>query len=348
MTRLAILTPTYWPEVRRGAERLAHDLALGLPATVVTTHRGRRSRSHEDGVEVLRLPRLPGEGRLTRRMYEDHLTAIPAFAHELRRGGFDAAIALQATAAVAAARAGVPVVYAYMGIPHRQSLVNRRMRLDLVLRACREAVAVTALSQHAADVFKTHLGVSAQVVHAPVDLERFTPGGARAEVPTIVCAADPAEPRKRVGLLVDALAHVRRERPAARLLLDARRRVDGLDGPGVEWVDMSDLPALYRSAWVSALPSWGEAFGLVLAEALASGTPVVGSDREGIPEVIGGDDRIGRMFRGEDPRNIAAALLGALDLAGDPGTPAACRARAERFSLRAAADAYRALLPTLN
>ena len=39
---LAVVTPTYWPEVRRGAERLAHDLAAGLDgATVVTTHRAR-------------------------------------------------------------------------------------------------------------------------------------------------------------------------------------------------------------------------------------------------------------------------------------------------------------------
>jgi glycosyltransferase involved in cell wall biosynthesis len=296
-------------------------------------------------VDVLRLPRVPGEGRLTRRMYEDHLTAMPAFALELRRGGFDAAVALQSTATVAALRAGVPsVVYAFMGIPHRQSLVNRRLRLDLVLQACRGARAVTALSQHAADVFAAHLGVQAHVVHAPVDLDRFTPGGTRAPVPTIVCAADPAEPRKRVPLLVDAFAQVRRERPDARLLLDARRRIDGLGGDGVEWVDMGDLPSLYRSAWVSALPSWGEAFGLVLAEALACGTPVVGAGREGIPEVIGGDDRIGRMFDGDDPGAVAGALLAALDLAQRPGTAAACRARAERFSLAACAAAYRSLI----
>ena len=44
----------------------------------------------------------------------------------------------------------------------------------------------------------------------------------------------------------------------------------------------------YRSAWVSALPSHDEAFGLVLAEALACGTPVVGSNDGGVPELIDG------------------------------------------------------------
>jgi glycosyltransferase involved in cell wall biosynthesis len=339
---LAILTPTYWPEVRRGAERLAHELAAGLDATIVTTHRGAPRRTHEDAVDVVRLPRLPGEGRLTRRMYEDHLTAMPAFEIELRRRPPRAAIALQATAAVASIRAGVPTVFAHMGIPHRQSLVNRRHRLSLVERACREAIAVTALSEAAREAFAVHLGVEATVIPPPVDVERFTPGGKRSERPTVVCAADPAEPRKRVSLLIEAMEHVRAVHPQATLLLDERRATAS---EGVETVDMRDLPALYRSAWVSALPSWGEAFGLVLAEAMACGTPVVGANREGIPEVLGDDPLVGRLFDGDEPRDIAKALLEAIELARDPATARACRARAERFSAARCTAAYRALLP---
>ena len=341
MAALTVITPTYWPEVRRGAERLAHDLASALPATLITTHRGGVRRAREDGIDVVRLPRLPGEGRLARRMYEQHLTAMPALELELRRTRPAAALALQATAAVASIRAGVPTVFAHMGIPHRQSLVNRRARLNLVERACREAVAVTALSEAARDAFRTHLGVEAHVIHPPVDTERFSPGGVRSEHPTIACAADPDEPRKRVPLLIEAMSHVRREHPHAMLLLDVRKR---FQASGVTWVDMTDLPTIYRSAWVSALPSWGEAFGLVLAEALACGTPVVGSNREGIPEVLGGDERVGRLFDGDDPRALARAIVETIELAQDPGTAAACRARAEHFSLDRAAEAYRALL----
>src|SRR5207247_6691426 len=96
--------------------------------------------------------------------------------------------------------------------------------------------------------------------------------------------------------------------------------------------DRAALVDLYRSAWVSALPSWGEAFGLVLAEALACGTPVVGADREGIPEVVGNDDSVGRLFAGDEPEPLARALLEAIELARDSATEAACRARAELFS----------------
>ena len=123
---------------------------------------------------------------------------------------------------------------------------------------------------------------------------------------------------------------------------------------------MTDLPAVYRRAWVSALPSWGEAFGLVLAEALACGTPVVGSDREGIPEVLGdqairvdaegrdaqaaGPPPVGALFAGDDPRIVAQALQDALELATAPQTAAACRARAETFSTERCAAAYDRLL----
>jgi glycosyltransferase involved in cell wall biosynthesis len=107
---------------------------------------------------------------------------------------------------------------------------------------------------------------------------------------------------------------------------------------------MDDLPALYRTAWASALPSWGEAFGLVLAEALASGTPVVGANREAIPEVLGGTPGIGALFDGED---VAPALLETLDLARDPATAARCRARAEHFSVAACAERHEALYAEL-
>ncbi len=206
----------------------------------------------------------------------------------------------------------------------------------------RGANAVVALSETARDWFWRWLGVEARVIAPGVDLAAFTGDpAARADAPTILCAADAAEPRKRVGLLAEAFARVRRERPGARLIVAAGPAAP--EGPGIEARDLDDtgaLAAANREAWVAALPSWGEAFGLVLIEALACGTPVVGADREAIPEVLGGDDRIGRLFSGEDPAALAGALLAALELAEDPGTAARCRARAEAFSWDATTDAY--------
>src|SRR5258708_1559062 len=79
-----------------------------------------------------------------------------------------------------------------------------------------------------------------------------------------------------------------------RRALPPRRAADGtgqgLDGPGVEWVDQDHRAAvmagIYGEAWVSALPAVDEAFGLALVESLACGTPVVGYAQGGIPEIL--------------------------------------------------------------
>jgi glycosyltransferase involved in cell wall biosynthesis len=340
--KVAIANPVYWPEVRRGSERFARELGDGLlarghrPRLVVGARRP--SCAVEDGLPVVRVGRLPGEARLERRMFEQHLTHVPFAAAALRRGDDDLVHALHPTSGVAAARSGKPVVLSYMGIPHRQGLANRRLRVETMRQALAGAGAVVALSETAAQGFARWLGVEARVIPAGVDLAAFTPDpAARAPAPTILCAASAAEPRKRVRLLADAFALVRRERPDARLILSAPAAFDA--SPGIEWRDLDDRGVLARAnqeAHVAALPSTGEAFGLVLVEALACGTPVVGADAGAIPEVLGGDERIGRLFAGDEREALARALLEALEL----DDAAACRARAEQFSTDRTTDAY--------
>ena len=257
MTRVALLTPTYWPEVRRGTERFAHELGVGLTqrgddVTIVTSHKGRPATTTEDGLRVIRNWRPP-DGRLRRRMFEDYLTHVPFAYLSLRRGDYDVANALFPSDGVAAARwsreTGKPAVLSYMGIPDRRGLVDRRWRIRITQDAIAGAQAVVALSKAAQDAFARWLGVQARQIYPPVDVETFTPGGQRAPEPTIICAGDLGEPRKRVPLLIEAFARVRRERPTARLLLDRPRdpavaaRVVG-DAPGVDLVDIDDRIAL--------------------------------------------------------------------------------------------------------
>jgi glycosyltransferase involved in cell wall biosynthesis len=357
--KVALLSPCFWPEVRRGSERFVRDLADGLIARgheprLITSHRGPPSRTIEDGLPIARHWRPPHR-RLRAREFEDHLTHVPFSYLDLRAGRDDVAHAVFATDACAAARwserTGRPSVFSYMGIPDRKNLVERRMRLESTLRAATGCSAVVALSRHAADAFRRDLGVDARVIHPGVDLEAFAPGP-RAQEPTVFCAADAAEPRKRVDLLVRAFARVRRERRGARLVVSRPRdpaAAERLRGMDVELVEVDDRAALadaYRSAWVCALPSWGEAFGLVLVESLACGTPVVATDRDGMSEVVDRDG-IGRLFDGGE-EELARALLEALDLAADPATAAACRARAENFSSERCTERYEALYRELR
>jgi glycosyltransferase involved in cell wall biosynthesis len=355
--KVALLSPCFWPEVRRGTERFTRELADGLLArghrpTLITSHPGRFSRTEEDGLPILRLPRPP-QGRLLRRRYEPYLTHVPLSYAALRAGSYDVAHAVYPTDALAAvrwkARTGGPAILSYMGIPDRRGLRERRKRLEVLQAAISGCDAVVSLSQHVASAFQYWLGYESPVIPPGVDLSAFQPTAARHPQPTIVCSAAADEPRKHVALLVAAFAGVRRERPDARLVLSRPRNMDAarragvpLEAPGLEWGDLDDRAALasaYGEAWVSVLPSMSEAFGLVLVEAMACGTPVVGYAHGAIPEVIDRPE-VGRLFDVLEPEALTRALLETLELAGSPGTAAACRARAEDFSTDRCTERY--------
>jgi phosphatidylinositol alpha-mannosyltransferase len=353
--RVALLTPAYWPEVRRGTERLVADTAAGLLARghlprVATSHPGRPERVTMNGVEVVRSWRPP-DGWLERLNLEEHLTHVPFTYLTLLRGDDDVAHAFFVTDAIAAARWSRrrcrPLVLSYGGIPDRRGLLLRRRRLELTQRAVSAAAAVTTSSRAAADAFARWLGVQAEVVYPGVDTSVFEPGPGRDDSPSILCAAAMEEPRKRLGLLLRAFERVRRERPGTRLLLVRPERplAEKLsEVAGVELVERrqsaGEMAALYRRAWVSVLPAVAESFGMVLAEALACGTPAVGSRHGGIPEIVD-RPKVGRLFEDDAAEDgLARALLEGLELASDAGTAAACVERASEFARERSVAAY--------
>jgi glycosyltransferase involved in cell wall biosynthesis len=122
--------------------------------------------------------------------------------------------------------------------------------------------------------------------------------------------------------LTDAFATVARADPSAQLVLigeDGGQRAaveDRVRALGLERRvhllghidDESLVAAAYREARVFVLPSEYEAFGLVLLEALAQGTPVVASRVGGIPEVVE-EGRSGLLVPPRSPAALAEAVL---------------------------------------
>jgi glycosyltransferase involved in cell wall biosynthesis len=122
--------------------------------------------------------------------------------------------------------------------------------------------------------------------------ERIGRGG-----PVVLSVGTP-EPRKNLGAVLEAFDRVRREIPEATLLLvgDAGWRTGDLDarlaraGSSVIRAGrfpLDELARTYASADCFLFPSLREGFGLPPLEAMASGLPVVCSNRPSLPEVVG-------------------------------------------------------------
>ena len=82
----------------------------------------------------------------------------------------------------------------------------------------------------------------------------------------------------------------------------------------IEWLGLihDDLPERYRQATMLAAPCTLASFGVILIEALASGTPIVCADNVGFRRVIR-DGAPGRFVPMRDPDALAAAIADVLD-----------------------------------
>lgn len=159
-------------------------------------------------------------------------------------------------------------------------------------------------------------------------------------------------PRKRLDLLFDLYAAVRRHRPDLWLVqlggeLGPARREQvarlGIEGSLLRppRLDRPTLAGLYRRAALVLVPSDAEGFGLPVLEALATGTAVVASELPSLREV-GGD-----AVRYCPPGALPAwtdAVLAALEGEGLPASREQRLARAARFTwaahARIVAEAY--------
>jgi len=133
---------------------------------------------------------------------------------------------------------------------------------------------------------------------------------------------------------------------ASRLQEEARQRPDLTVLPFVS--NKRELAAIYASVDLYLAPGPGETFGLAVAEAMASGNPVVGVDSGAVPDRVAGSG-VGELYLPDDPESLAVALLRMMPRLG-PEMRAAARDHATReFRWRrtfdALVDLYSGLVP---
>lgn len=223
-----------------------------------------------------------------------------------RRGRFDGVeghfVLPSGVIALLAARVRrVPLlVYAHGGDVREMAARNRLLRwaaravvlgADAVVTNSRETAALVA-----------ELGASATVVPPGVDLSRF--------------ALQPLPPGRRVLYLGGDVEH--------KGIGVARKLADTLVGPGIREIDPSEVPALIAQHTVVLVPSQAEPFGLVAAEAIASGRWVVARAVGGLIDTIT-DGVNGTLVTDDD---FAGALARVPDY-----DPSILAATATRFSI---------------
>ena len=226
----------------------------------------------------------------------------------------------------------IPVIYDLSFIRYPETVSRHHLFLRTILPGViRRSSAVLTISQTIRAEITVHYGIEPGRIHVVgpgCDLDRFD-GDPRPEesIPNLpdeyFLFVGTLEPRKNLRGLLEAYATLKKQEPdcpplvlaggvgwRVRDLLANLRALSSSEVITLGYVPDHLIPVLYARALALVFPSFYEGFGLPALEAMASGCPVIGSNRSAIPEVLGD---CGLLVDPYDSASIAAAMKRILD-----------------------------------
>lgn len=369
--RIAYVSDTYLPETngivtaivrhsRALAER-GHELLIVCP---------RYAADDPDGAPGITVRRYAAASARSNAETHVALPSLPSMLRTLRAFSPDVVHAhtplpIGATGVLAARLLGIPVVQTYHSyVPGfmQYATLRRLLRLDTAPRPEADeswsawtltrllydrADLVLAPSRTLVDVLAAH-GVRPPLRYQTngIDLAEFDAKTAYAPPTRRILHVGRLGYEKHAEVVVRAFAQLASERGGWRLgilgegparpYLERLVRALGIED-AVDWdgfIERRRLLAAYRTADVFATASTIETQGLVVLEAMASGTPVIGVSALAVPEMAA-DGRDGIMVQPGDAADMAAAMR---RLADDDGLR-------ERMGRAAVRDAREHALP---
>lgn len=191
--------------------------------------------------------------------------------------------------------------------------------LEPVIEKLRARIAVSEIAR---ETLTIHLDTDAIVIPNGIDVTHFQEAIPRSDWQrdfTIGFIGRFNEPRKGLKILLDALPNIARVVPQARILIA---------GPGEALEVMQEVSPNLRNRMVFlgrlsdaekaqflksvdvyvAPNTGGESFGIILAEAMAAGTPVVASDLPAFDRVLG-SGQFGDLFANGDSGDLARLVI---------------------------------------
>jgi glycosyltransferase involved in cell wall biosynthesis len=212
--------------------------------------------------------------------------------------------------------------------------------IDFLLARRRKALALVSVSDHQ----RAHLAGTGRwrTIFNAIDTDRLA--FAPRPDPGYLAFLGRLTENKGVHLAIDVARQLGRplriagnvpDEPGDRQFFETRVRPQL--GDGIEWIgavdDEAKVPFLQNAAALLVPIQWDEPFGLVVAEALACGAPVVAMHRGSMPELIR-HGVTGFLCRSTDEMAAAVRRIGEIDRR-------ACREDCERrFSADAMVDRY--------
>jgi glycosyltransferase involved in cell wall biosynthesis len=326
-----------------GQERVLESILQRYPAADAVALRFRRSPRDDGrplrGSERVRRLRVVGTRRsLLMPLYAGRMTLARSSRADvvlsLTQGGSSVGARTRGATRHVAYSSGPPTLYGQseLALADERAVFRPAVRAALpALRACharlmRRPDRLIANSNYSAQHLESEYGLAAEVLHPPVRTDFFTPSPRERRH---WLAVGRLTSQKRFDVVVAAF-----EKLDAQLVVAgagaALDRLRAVAPPNVTFVGFADdrsLRELYRSARGVITPSL-ETFGLVMAEALACGTPVIAQRAGGALELVR-EGVNGVFLEIVDPGGVINAVEALEQLTPDPE---ACRAAVTPYS----------------